>query len=249
MQKLLGRLPVILGTLALSLGGFFLRLRQLEVGFDAVGLPTGRGVWPLVILCAVSLAAFLLAALKKEKREAFAENYPASRVAVILSVLAAGLLLAGNVMALTEQSPMATPVNQMLTRVTAFLGIASGLCFVGAAAGQYKGKPASPVLYLLPVVYYILQMIFNFKGWSTDPIILDYCFKLFSLIAVMLAVFHVAGFALDMGKRRISIFFCLAGVFFSAVSLADGGATHALMTAGSMLWLLANGWQLLGETK
>lgn len=247
MRKLLGRIPVILGTVVLSAGGALLRLRQLNMGFDAVGLPSGEGLGALAVLCVAALALFALVAVQKEKKSSFAENFGASLPAVILAVPAAGLLLAGNLMALMEQSPMATPMSQMLTRVTSILGIVTALCFVGAAAGQYQKKKASAAVYLLPVVYYILQMIFNFKGWSTDPVILDYCFKLFALIAVMLAVFHVGGFALDMGKRRISVFFCLTGVFFSAVSLVDGGMTHMLVTAGSMLWMLACGWQLLGE--
>ena len=118
MRKTLGRLPVILGTVLLSLGGFLLRLRQLNVGFDPMGLPTGQCVWGLVVLCLLSVAFFALAAVTREKRTAFADNFPRSMTAVMLSVLAAGLLLAGNVMALTEQSPMATPANQMLTRPT-----------------------------------------------------------------------------------------------------------------------------------
>lgn len=247
MRKCLGRIGVLCGTLVLAVLGFFLRRHQLTAAFNPMGLPTGQGVWGLVIVCVLALAAFLAISLQKERRPGFAENFPPSRVMVILSVPAAGMLVAGNVTALTAVAPMATPMNQMLTRFTAILGIVSGLCFVDAAAGQYKEKKPSSGLYLLPVVYYILQMIFNFKGWSTDPIILDYCFKLFSLIAVMLAVFHVSGFTFGLGKRRTAIFLCLTGVFFSAVALADGGAAHVLQTAGSMLWLLANAWQLLSE--
>lgn len=247
MRKCLGRVPVICGTAILAVLGFFLRKNQLASAFDAVGLPTGQGIWGLVILCAVALVAFLAVSLKKEKRADYAEVFSKSLVSVILSVLAAGLLLAGNVAALRDYNPMATPLNQMLTRVTAVLGIVSGLCFVGAAAGQYGGKKPSAVLYLLPVVYYILQMIFNFKSWSTDPIILDYCFKLFALIATVLAASHLSGFVFGIGKRRGTIFLCLAGVFFSAVALADGGLTYMLQTGGTLLWLLANAWQLLRE--
>ena len=247
MQKILGRVPVLAATLILAAAGFFLRLRHLNVGFDPQGLPNGRGVWPLVILCVLSLAAFLLVSLKKEKRCGYEENFSPDMLSVLLSVLAAGLLLAGNVMAFTRVSPMATPVNQMLTRVTAALGAASGLSFVGIAAAQHKGEKPSAALHLLPVVYYILQMIFNFKSWSTDPIILDYCFKLFALIFVMLAVFHAGGFVFGTGQRRSTVFLCLAGVFFSIISPADGGASYVLITSSSALWLTANGWQIMKD--
>lgn len=247
MQKILGRAPVLTATLILAAAGFFLRLRHLNVGFDAQGLPNGRGVWPLVILCVLSLTAFLLVSLKKEKRCGYEENFSSDTVSMLLSVLAAGLLLAGNVMTFTQISPMAKPVNQMLTRATAVLGVVSGLSFVGVAAAQHRSQKPSATLYLLPVVYFILQMIFNFKNWSTDPIILDYCFKLFALISVMLAVFHAGGFVFGAGQRRSTVFLCLAGVFFSIISLADGGTSYVLITSGSALWLIANGWQIIKD--
>lgn len=247
MRKVLGRIPVLLGTLILAAAGFFLRRHQLNVGFDAQGLPTGQGIWGLMILCILALAAFLAVALKKEKRPGYEENFSSDMLSMILSVLAAGLLLAGNGMAFIRQSPMATPVNQMLTRVTAVLGMVTALSFIGTVSARHKGNKPSPWLYLLPVVYYILQLIFNFKSWSTDPIILDYCFKLLALIAIMLAVFHVGGFAFDTGRRRSAIFLCLTGVLFSVISLADGGISYVLVTSGSCLWLLTNAWQLLKE--
>ena len=57
MQKILGRVPVLLITLGLSVLGFFLRLYHLRVGFDGAGLPAGTGVWPLVIVCVLAVAA------------------------------------------------------------------------------------------------------------------------------------------------------------------------------------------------
>lgn len=247
MRKCFGRVPVLCGTAIFSVLGFWLRKHQLTAAFDPAGLPTGQGVWSLVILCVLALAAFLAISLTKQQRSGFAENFSPDNIAVILSMVAAGLLIAGNVLVLQTPTPMAPPISRTLLRVTAALGIASGACFVGAASGQHKEKKPPHGLYLLPVVYYILQMIFNFKNWSTDPIILDYCFKLFALIAVMLAAFQLSSFTFGLGKRRLALFLCLTGVFFSAVALADGGSTHILQTAGSMLWLIANSWQLLRD--
>ncbi|MBR2977362.1 MAG: hypothetical protein IKC50_03700, partial [Oscillospiraceae bacterium] len=46
-------------------------------------------------------------------------------------------------------------------------------------------------------------------------------------------------------KRGVTVFFCLMAVFFSVLSLADGGAEFSLIAGGSMLWEGACGWQLL----
>ena len=247
MTEKLGRSPLLAGTLALSAAGFFLRRHHLATGFDAAGLPTGRGIAVLAVLCVLAVCFFAAAALTAKKRPAFRENFPASAPAAVLMVLAAGLLAAGCATELMEASPLMTRGQLLLGRITGALGIITGLCFVAMAATWNKGKKPGAAPWLLPLVYYIVQMIFSFKSWSTDPIVLDYCFKLFSLLCVMLGALDAAGFVFDAGSRRRTIFFCLCGVFFSCVTLADGGISHMMRTGGSALFLLATLWQLLGK--
>jgi len=244
-----GRIVALSATVLLSAAGFFLRRHQLNIAFDGSGLPNGKGVWPLVILCVLAVAGALFAALKTEKRSGIQENFSNSPAALGLLFLAAGLMAASGAYELINAQPASNMANLMLDRGTAVLSIATGLCFVAMAANWYKGTEPSKVAWLLPTVYYILRLIFRFKDWSADPIILDYCFGLLSLVFCLMAVFHIGGFAVGEGKRRVSLFFCLCGVFFSAVTLADGGFTHVLSSLGGMCFLGANAWQLLGEKK
>ena len=37
----------------------------------------------------------------------------------------------------------------------------------------------------------MVKLILDFKRWSVDPAVLDYCFALFAAIAAMCAVFHL----------------------------------------------------------
>jgi len=247
MTKKPERLPILMVLLALSAAGYVLRARQLRVGFDAAGVPTGQGLVLLVILCvlAVLLAAF--AALGVQKRPAFAENYTDHRIPAVLLVLAAGLLAGGCVFEIMDRQLGVTSLELLLSRITGALGIVSGLCFVAMSAIRHQGKKPAAAAWLIPVVYYILQTVFSFKTWSTDPVIVDYCFKLFALITVMLSAFHAAGFVFDAGSRRSCLFFCLCGVFFSCVTLADGGMPHMMRTAGAALFMLATAFDLLGE--
>lgn len=242
MTKKTDRLPVVAVLLALSSAGYILRRRQLAVGFDAAGIPTGRGGALLVTVCvlAVLLAAFV--ALGAKTRPAFRDNFTAHPLPTALTVLAAGLLAGGSAIALMDPAS-AGPAE----RIAAALGLASGLCFVVMGAVWRQGKKPVPAAWLIPVVYCVLQTILSFKSWSTDPIILDYCFKLFALLCFMLGAFHASGFVFDKGGRKSCLFFCLTGVFFSCVTLADGGTAHMMRTAGGALFLLATGWHLLGD--
>ena len=244
MEKKSVRWAPLVGTAVLSAAGRLLRRQQPGTALDELGLPTGRGVWGLAVLCIAALAAFLVMAGKTEKGTGGQEHFPPSVPALIFAVLGAALLLAGNLLAVFQ--PTFTSAARLTSRIAGAAGILTTLCFMGIAAGWVRGTRTAPALYLLPVVYYILQLIFNFKTWSTDPIILDYCFKLFAMVFAMLAVFHVGEFAFGTGRRRFAVFLCLGGVFFAAVSLADGGAVHLLQTSGTALWLLASVWQLLG---
>ncbi len=247
MTKKPERLPILAVLLALSSAGYILRARQLRVGFDAAGLPTGQGVVVLVLVCALAVLLAAFAALGVKKRPAFADNFTDHRIPTVLQVAAAGLLAGGCAFALMDRQLGATSVELLLSRITGALGIASGLCFVAMGAIRHQGKKPSAAAWLIPVVYYILQTVFSFKTWSTDPVILDYCFKLFALISVMLGAFHASSFVFDIGSRHSCLFFCLCGVFFSCVTLADGGAPHMMRTAGSALFLLATAFELLGE--
>jgi len=249
MTKKPERLPILMVLLALSAAGYMLRARQLRVGFDAAGLPTGQGLALLVILCALAVLLAAFAALGVRKRPAFADNFTDHRIPTVLLVAAAGLLAGGCVFDLMDRQMGATSVELLLSRVAGALGVASGLCFVAMGAIRHQGKKPAAAAWLIPVVYYILQTVFSFKTWSTDPVIVDYCFKLFALITAMLSAFHAAGFVFDAGSRRSCLFFCLCGVFFSCVTLADGGTPHIMRTAGAALFMLATAFELLGEKK
>lgn len=236
MLKKVGRWPILAGMMVCAAAGYLLRRNQLAA-FDSAGLPDGSRVWGLVILCLAAVLLAAAAALTAEERKELpcrAEPFGA-----VLFLLAAALLAFGNLMVFFRGSAASS-----IVRVTAVLGVISGVCFA-AAPFREERKPA--VLWLLPIAYYILQMIFSFKGWSTDPIILDYCFKLFALIFTMLGVYRLGGFAFGGGSRRLSLFFTLGGVFFCAVTLADGGTVHVLQTAGGLLYLAAGAYGLLKE--
>ena len=87
MKKNKTALPYVLAALALSAGGFALRL------FERAG---GSAI-PLIGLSAAAVVVFLLAAWSLEKKAAFAELFRASVPDAVLSSLGALLLIAGGI--------------------------------------------------------------------------------------------------------------------------------------------------------
>lgn len=238
---------LFLGTVAAAIVGGFLRDLQLSNAFDDKGLPLS-GQW--ILLAAVSAAVLLVIALltrlwTEDAGGAYTDFFRAKLFIVILEVAAGGLIIAGNLAEFLDPAASAT----MFRKIILLLGMVSGLCCVPVAAAQYRGTKPSPWLYLLPVAFCILQLISHFKGWNSDPVVLDYCFKLFAEIFLMIGLFYVGGYAFDKGRYRWSIFFCLGALYFAGVTMADGGLSHIFITGGSALYLMAHLLMLLQGKK
>lgn len=242
MQKKSIRIPASALALAGSAAGFALRKWLLTQAYDDEGLMI-RGsvsIWVLGIFCAVVVLAFALLAGRLGKRADYESTFSSSGFCFAASVLAGALVLAGSAAGVLED-PAAVRM------ILGFLGIASGVCFLAIGAGRFRGKAVGPGVHILPVVYLVFKLIVDFKQWSIDPAILDYCFSLFAAISAMCAVYTVAGFCFGKGGRRMSAFWCLTGTVLTAVSLADGGLQNLLLGGGLWLWLAVNGWQILED--
>ena len=224
--------------------GFVLRLLQLQEAAQSGGLPEGGG-WIILAAWSVLFAAFAVFSVRKiPEKPAYNELYKNHLLTTVLSVVAAGLILAANVYPLLAADGIA-PAELLFARIDSILGIAAALSVVAAAAALRKGAKPGAWTTLVPTLFLLVNLVLNFRRWSVDPIALDYCYKLFFSIASMLGVYYCGGFLFDKGKRRVSAAWCLLGVYFGGVTLADGGLQHCLLTGGLMLLLMANAAQLL----
>lgn len=220
-------LPILLAAAA----GFALRL-------------TGAN-W--IALAALSAAAALYTALRVRalpEKAQYGELFRGSVFSAISSVAAAGLILAANILAFL-QATGATRIELLISRLDAILGALFALAIIASAAARLKKKTPAAWTALLPTAFLLLNLVLNFRRWSVDPVVLDYCYKLFFSICAMLGVYYTGGYLFDKGKRRVSAFWCLLGVFFAGVTLADGGPQHCLLAGGLLLLLAENAWQLL----
>lgn len=219
-----------------AIAGALLRLWQLRSAPD--GLWTIATPQSLAIAAAAAVVIVVLAVLSSRlsQRPEYQKNFPA-QFSIGAGYVVGGMVLVAAciVVALTQNG------------LPLYLSVAGGLCGVLVGVhGVMRMRGATPGLLTgcLPVLWLVLRIIADFKNWSNDPAILDYCFELFALLCSMLACFHVAGFSANRGKRRISLFWSMTAVFFCAVSMADGEAENILVYSAFLLIGLQNVWCL-----
>ena len=249
------RKEILLPAIAVVGGGagFALRRWELATAFEAdTGLPiSGAPATMALIALSVVVAAVLLILSFMGKYPRFsgydqafsAKNNTLYAMAGILS----GFLLigAGGLMAYD----FATGANPIYTRlIVAVLAVASGLCVMSTVRdnfkGENKGKYSVPLL--IPAFAFCVWLIAAYQVRAGDPVQLDYVYELFGIIAGLLGLYFIAGFSFDKGKCGPAVFFCLMGVYFSLVTLADEHDWATLVLYGfTILYLLTSSALLL----
>ena len=65
---------------------------------------------------------------------------------------------------------------------------------------------------LMPAYTCCMWLIVAYQARAADPVILDYVYELFAIIAVLLGLYFIAGFSFERPKVRRASFFSLLGV-------------------------------------
>lgn len=230
-QKYSGTLPA-----ALALGGgmlgFFLRLYMHRRCFDEWGLlHRGCAVHLVLIVLSVGILGallFLCRGMGSDPR--FRRNYGASSAGGILLFLAIPCFMAYGILGLGAE-------EETTVRLTAMLSFFLIPVLAGMGLARWEGKPCAFLFPLGGCLFLIVRLICRFRSWSMDPVIADYTPAMLANVMAMLAAFHTSGFSLGQGARRRSLFFCLGALYFSLLSLADGGSALAL-NLGAIFWML-----------
>ena len=110
---------------------------------------------------------------------------------------------------------------------------------------QMQGQTASLLGGCVLPVYLAVLLISDYRVWSQDPMVTDYCFKLLFLISAMLSSYYLAAFCVGKGKRRITAFYTACAIFFAGPVLADGGLRSVLHTLALSIYLAAEFWPYL----
>lgn len=237
MERKLGGVPMMIITIILAGLGFFLRRTQLQTAFDAIGVIPGSKMTLIWVSIFVVLLFAAMSFLLRKRRKY--QSLASTRLLPLVGGCAAGVLLAvGSVLMLIADT-------QTMDLIIGLGGVVAAACWIGTSVLRYRGTKAHAVLYLVPVVVFVVVLVCRFRFWTRDPVILDYCFDLFALISSMCALLQLSGFCFDQGGRRVTVFFALCGVYFSAVAMAGAAAEVLLAYLAAAVWLLVQLWLLL----
>lgn len=230
-HKHLHLIILALGTLLAALTRFW--NRSAAVDNHALFVSSHPSIAVLVVLSLLFVLAFLVLSIRSPGRSPEHQILTYSPIQAVLA-LASALLTALAALSMLPGS------NSTFTLILTVLGLGAALCMARISRLRLRGKSV-PGFELLPIGYLLIKLIFNFKSWSTDPIILDYCCMLFALIFSLLAFYGIAGFCFDQGKPRKTLFCASCGIFFSAMAAVDGIMTGSLSAVlsylGFILWL------------
>lgn len=195
------------------------------------------GLWVLsaiTVICALALARTL------KPRSVYVDSFSSDNGWLILSLLASlGLLLGNGLLIFQGTSGMNT--------VIAYLGVVAGGSMAVVAIGRKQGTVTSLWIHAAVTIYLVVKLIFDFRNWSIDPSLMDYCFSLFAAIGAMLANTYIGHFVFNKGRRKPAVFWCLVATVFNLCAVADGTLSTRLMLIGLALWSVSNCGQLLED--
>lgn len=220
-------------TLGLSALGLALRIWLYATGIDEKGfLPAGHPAEILLwILTAVTAAGLFWLTRPVKGQGGYKTNFPASIPGAIgCWAAAAGIFITalGNLMSGSDGVAI----------ITGSLGILCVPALIFAGYSRYRGARSSFLFYALVCVFYIAQLVYQYRHWSADPQLQDYCFQLLASVGLMLTIFQRATFDVKLGKRRNYAFMSLLSFYFCILSIPH--CEQRLLYIVMAVWLFTN---------
>lgn len=220
--------------------GFALRRWQLATGFEGetgLAIPGAPAAMAVAGCSAVVVLGLLILCRRGEKTLSWETAFAAGRqnsLAVTAMVLGAMLLLASGGVEMVTRSingvftvegstRFARATALVLSTLRILLGIGALPCVFLWARAVFRGEGGQECLSVLePCVLYCVWLISTYQDRSADPVVQDYLYEVLAIVTALLGLYFIAGHAFNNGKPRRAVFFCLAGAYFSLVTLADG---------------------------
>jgi len=248
--------------------GFILRRWVLDTAYEpSTGLPIPGAPAAVALFVLSAVFAILTLIFCQGRHYGFPGGYdeafhsPSPLVSSI-TITAGFLMGAGGVLKLlnvlqassssiltaqTESTTWGTHSN-IPTIILGVLCIFSVFCLILVAKNNYRdeGKGIRSLPLLIPAYASCAWLITTYEARAGHPFLVDYICELFAIIAVVLALYFVAGFSFEKSKVKRTLFAGLLGIYFSCVSLAaaDDLATM-LLYSFAILYLLVTVFVLL----
>lgn len=226
--------PKYLPHFALVCGALCALVRWwLFTSVDSKGLLDSQhpGHWLTWLITAVAMAGLALGTWNLRQAPKYSFNFPASTLSAVGRWVAAAVILLSSVANLISKT-------DMLTKLTALLGLgsAAALGFLGLC--RKEGKRPSMLLHTLICVHLMLQLVCMYRLWSANSQVQTYCFSLLSIVSVMLSVYYCAAFDSKAGDRRAHALTHLAAVYFSISALPH--CSDPLFFIAMAVWMVTD---------
>lgn len=227
--------PKYLKTIIPAAGvlGALLRCILYLTGTDEKGLlVTGHwahiGIWVLTAAVALLLS---LGCFRLRGPESYPDCYPASFSGAL------GAFSAAVAFVLTAAPEWHSAMSPLDTAAAALsFGAGASLAYVGIC--RFRGNPPGFFAHTIVCACFALRMVCQYRVWSADPQLQDYCFYMAAHVCLMLTAYHLAAFDTGMGSHRALWFLGLASVYFCLLSLWNG--TSPLLMLCCAVWVLTN---------
>lgn len=248
--------------------GFALRLLQNRTGFEPdTGLPIPGNIPAMALpalLVLAAVAVYLLACRclpQKAEEKSFGELFRLEDKGGLSAVLAGGCIMAasGVLELLDTVGGSAAAVSADGMEVVAVgagtggsgmaigvLSAAAGICLV-AGAILCRKEHTQPLILLAVPVCLLVRLILVYRLRSTDPVLADYYLEILGLMFLILAVYRLSGFAVQMGRPRLFAFYAGVTAVLALTMLPDGVSSAGLLMLGGALALTGFQWMLQAD--
>ena len=222
-RKWIPLLPLLSGLVCAGLRWLLFRNHTDALGLLETGILVETGVFLLTGLC---LVLFALAARRGWEA---GEN----------KLAAPGQMLGGLgifLTALGNSGQMAGPVGTLWK----ILGLVAGICLIVQGVCTLKKRKVPFLLPLAVCVFFLLHLIDNYRGWSSQPQLQKYLFDLLGILSLTFFSYCDAARKVSLGKPKTRIFSGLCAVYFCLAAI-PGSPKFTVLYALCALWALTDG--------
>ena len=215
-------------VLSASLLAMMLRALLYATAIDHKGLLIAGHwtAWSILILTGVILGSLLLFT-RKIQNPVNSGPSPASWLQGASSLLLAGVIF-------QRALSFYAVAYDRLNLIAAISGFAAAVALLVIGICRMIPKKPSFLFHSIVSIFFALQLVSQYRNWSSDPQLMDYCFYLAAFICLMLTAYFLAGFEVDMPNGRGLEFTSLAAVFFCCLALPESGDAALLISCA--LW-------------
>ena len=221
-RKWIPLLALLSGLVCAGLRWLLFRNHTDALGLLETGTPVETGIFLLTGLC---LVLFALAA-----RRGWAGENKLAAPGQMLGGLGIFLTALGN------SGQMAGAVGTLWK----IMGLAAGICLIVQGVCTLKKRKAPFLLPLAVCVFFLLHLIDNYRGWSSQPQLQKYLFDLLGILSLTFFSYCDAARRISLGKPRTRIFSGLCAVYFCLAAI-PGSPEFTVLYALCALWALTDG--------